>query len=300
MWPWAKVLTYRFGGLAALLAAAACAKPPDVTSADLARIDFASALKSCCANTDKYPLWFINSLERNSISIVPLSRGIVLRKSYLQDDAAAEQALLGSARPLDLILISNKSRLSGAVGDGYFGHSAVYTGTEADLRALGVWDHPAVAKFHERIRAGGIAIESIDQGVRLSNTHMLMEADSAALFRTTGVSRSRQKAAIIQLFTEIGKPFDNNFDLDTSDAIFCTELINDALPELNMPVRVTYGRRVIWPDEVATGALLEENGFRFEIYLKGSPVGWREESWQAMAARILQEWPDVLVAENPS
>ncbi len=295
-YPWGNIMAYfkiRFMNQTALLSLSAligCAKPPEITPADLAEIDFDAALTSCCAAIETHSPAAIRLIDNELNSLLPLAHNIVLRPSYLEGQVDAQAFLLGDAKPLDLILVNNGSRLSGANSDGYFGHSALYTGSESDLRGLGIWNHPAVAKFHQRIRAGGIAIESIDLGVRLSDAPTLMEADHAAIFRATGLSRSRKAEALIYLFTEIGRPFDHHFDLDRDDGVFCTELIHDALPEMRMPVRFSYGRRVIWPDEVATKSFVQETGFRFLTSIRGTPVGWFEEDQDMLAARILQAW----------
>lgn len=222
---------------------------------------------------------------------MPITRGTVLRQAYLQDQPTAQERLLSQARPLDLILISNKSRLSGAGGEGYFGHSAFFTGNEAQLRALGVWHNPAIVPYHGAIRAGGLAIESLDIAVRLSDAPTLLEADAAALFRTTGISRARRQAAVIRLFSEIGRPFDNAFRLDDDAAWYCTELIWRVLPEANLPLTRSYGRMVIWPDEVAAKSLLGETKFRFVRFVRGNPKSWAEGSRDQMAASIVAQWP---------
>lgn len=282
----------RMSGILALgfMGLTGCVNLPEIDAAELRNIDFDTALAECCAATETHSPTAIRLIDNELNSLIPLSHSIVLRHAYLQNQPEAHSVLLGDAQPLDLILINNRARLSGAIGEGYFGHSALYIGTENDLRGLGIWDHPAVAKFQERIRAGGIAIESIDLGVRLADAATLMEADHAAIFRATGLSRGRIAEALIYLFTEIGRPFDNHFDLDRDDGVFCTELIHDALPEMQMPVRFSYGRRAIWPDEVATKSLLGETGFRFLRSVRGSPNGWYEEDQDMLSAHILQAW----------
>lgn len=279
-----------FAFCAVLSVVSGCTKPPDISVSDLDDIDFAAALQGCCAAQERHSDLAIRLIDNELNSLMPIAHSIVLRRSYLQDQPAAAAHLLGAAQPLDLILIENRARLSGANGDGFFGHSALYTGSEADLRRLGIWHHPAVSRFHARIRAGGVAIESIDLGVRLADVATMLEADHAATFRPVGLSDRRKAEALIYLFSEIGRPFDHHFDLDTLDVVYCTQLIHLALPEMNMPVRVSYGRRVIWPDEVATKSLLGETGFRFLTSVRGTAHGWHAEGRDMLAARILQAW----------
>ncbi|MCP5036975.1 MAG: hypothetical protein GY945_05170 [Rhodobacteraceae bacterium] len=264
--------------------------------ADIGNIDFDAGLKACCPSDEKFPVAVVDFTEANSLWVLPFARNTILRPAYLTDQPGAHAYLLDQAEPLDLIAAYNGGRLSGASGEGYFGHMVIYTGNEAQLRALGVWDHPAVAKFHQRIRAGGIAIEAVDVGVRLGDRREVLEADAAAIFRPTGFSRARKRRAIVDFFTEIGKPFDFHFSLSTPDVYYCTELINKVLPEMNMPVSLTYGRPSIWPDEFVAGVLRGKNPARFMGYVFGSKAGWDSGDEWLMAARIFDAWP--LVSES--
>jgi len=272
---------------------AGCAERPDISQDEIDRIDFSTALAACCADVEVYPTEFIHVAEATSLWVVPVSRAIHLRDAFLQGQPAAQAHLLAQVRPMDLVLFANRSRASGANGLGYFGHSAIYLGGEADLRALGIWDHPLMVAHQQAIRDGAVAIESVDEGVHLSSWDDLMEADSAAVLRPQGLSRAEKYDAVLALLSHMGRPFDEHFDLATDDEIFCTELIYNAFPQLNLPVRQTYGRQVLWPDEIATNALLGKTRYQFIDYVLGSASGWRAGGKDLMAAKILQAWPDV-------
>ena len=282
---------HRWAVLGPLLLAMGCARLSEAPPAPLPDdATLRAALEACCAGPDTYPLPVVQVVESAASSIVPFSRAVLLRAPYLQDRPGARAALLDGAQPLDMVLIANRAHLSGAVGVGYFGHSLLIVGDEAQLRALGVWDDPAVVPFHDRIRAGGLAIEAIEGGVHLANADQVMDSDASALLRPSGLSTARKRAAIVALFREIGKPFDVHFDLATEEALFCTELIDRVLPEANLPITTAYGRKVIWPDEVAAASLLGRTGFRLQTYVEGSPTGWREAGWQEMAVKMLAAW----------
>ena len=264
-----------------------------IAEADLHAIDFDAGLRACCPSGNQFSPAVVDFTEANSMWILPFARNTVLRPAYLQDQPDAHEYLLRDARPLDLITAYNGGRLSGLAGEGYFGHMAVYLGTEPQLKAMGVWNHPAVAKFHDRIRAGGIAIEAVDVGVRLATRREVMEVDAAALFRPTNLGPARKRQALIDFFTEIGQPFDFHFDLATENTFYCSELVNKVLPELKMPVTLTYGRPSVWPDEMVTGALLGEVPARFQRYIFGNDGGWDHGNQWLMAARIIDAWPSI-------
>jgi len=277
--------------LLAIAVMGGCARQaPDVT-ADLDSPALRRALDHCCAGPDPYPLGVVKVVESAASSIVPTTRAILVRAPYLQDKPGAQAAILGAAEPLDMILIANGAHLSGAIGTGYFGHSILYVGGARDLRALGVWEHPAVVPYHAKILAGGLAIEAIEGGVRLANARLVMDSDATALLKPRGLSRARKAEAVIYLFEQIGKPFDVHFDLATDRALFCTELIAKALPEMHLPVTTAYGRQVIWPDEVAAKSLIGQTGFALQTYIRGTRTGWRRADWSEMARDILAAWP---------
>jgi hypothetical protein len=274
---------------AAFLAGCAADKHA-VTLSDMDGRDIAAELAACCPSEGKFPVELVNFAEANSMWVMPFTRGFVLREAFLQTQPAAQDYLFDGIEPFDVIFVFNGSRISGQNGEGYFGHMAIYMGSEAQLRALGVWDHPAVVPFHERIRAGYTSIEAIDAGVRVSTRAMVLDADGAAVFRPTGLTGARKRAAAIDFFTEVGKPFDFHFDLASNDRIYCTELIHNFLPELNFPVTLTYGRPSIWPDEVAAAAMTGGVPMAFRRYAFADGDGWEKGDKWLLGARILEAW----------
>jgi len=276
--------------LICLLCLAGCAEKP-LAPIDPVPVPDPGTLATCCASQDHWPLAVVEMAEATSLWIVPATRAVKLRPSYLEDQTGAQDHLIDQAQVLDLILMSNHSRLSGAGGDGFFGHSALFLGGEGEMRALGLWDHPAVTPHHAMLRQGSVAIEALDEGVHLSHRSDLLEADAAALFRLERVSTARKRAVVLHLLAQLGRPFDQSFRLDNGAPLYCTELIHDALPEARFPQRESYGRAVIWPDEIASQSLLGTTGFRFVTYVEGGDGGWRTGSADLMASRILAAWP---------
>ncbi len=278
--------------LSALAVLAGCARPVPVESPDMAPAELRAALAKCCAQGDQYPPGVVAVVESAASSAIPFSRSVLVRKPYLQDAPGAAEAILGRAQPLDLILVANRAHLSGVLGTGYFGHSILYIGGEGDLRALGLWDHPLVRPYQGQIRAGALAIEAIEGGVRLADTQLVMDSDNSALLRPRALSTADKRAAILYLFEQLGTPFDVHFDMASDQALFCTELVAKALPDMGLPVTTAYGRQVVWPDEVAAKSLIGETGYELVSYIKGAPGGaWRRADWAEMARDILAAWP---------
>lgn len=276
--------------LAVLFFLAACGAAPQLGTEAWSKRDFNAALAGCCAGGKTYPDWLVEAVESSAMWVIPLARGTKLRAAYLEDKPEAQAVVLDGARVLDLVMIANKSRLSGSGGEGYFGHSALYLGGEADMRALGLWDDPLLEPHRALFAEGAVSIEAIDGGVRLSAPGQLFEADAAALFRARPLGKSRKRQVIRWLLAQIGQPFDERFELEDRRAYYCTELIYAALPEMDLPVTMSYGRKVVWPDEVVTQSLIGVTGFRFKRYVRAGKTRWQVGSRRAMATRVLEAW----------
>ena len=52
-------------------------------------------------------------------------------------------------------------------------------------------------------------------------------------------------------FRQLGKKYDFNFDVDTTDKIVCSELAYISFPSVDWPTEKTLGRHSISPDNVA-------------------------------------------------
>lgn len=267
----------------------ACAAPNShIEPTGTQRLD--AALAGCCAGGKNYPDWLVKTAETQADWIVPISRGTKLRSAYLEEKPEAWAEVLKGARTLDLVLIANKSRLSGAAGEGFFGHSAVYLGGKAEMKTLGLWQDPLIRPHRALFEAGNVSIEAIDGGVRLSRPKQLFEADAAALFHAKKLSFARKKRVVRWLLSQLGRPFDNRFDLEDPEALYCTELIHTALPEMALPVTQTFGRAVVWPDEVAARSLIGKTGFTFRRFVHANKDGWQVGSRNQMAAQVLAAW----------
>jgi hypothetical protein len=74
----------------------------------------------------------------NTVGLVELRRG------KLYGRAEVLSRVSETARAGDILLEKTPFRLTDAFIPGHWGHAAIWVGSEAELRALGIWDHPAV------------------------------------------------------------------------------------------------------------------------------------------------------------
>lgn len=261
----------RYIQLFSVLALTACALPvqhPDFTglpaSADPS--DF-----TCCADPERHPDWFAALAIALARPMAPIFVGD--GPSLLAQYPEAISRLAAKARPLDLLVLSSKSHMSSRMLPGWFTHSAVYLGTEAQLRAAGLWDAPSVQSFHDHIREGRTIVESVPGGVRLHRLEdVLGERDAAALLRPT-LSPSARRAAAEQALCFVGRDFDYAYDASECQALACSEVILRSYPELRFPIRTAYQVPSLLPDDIAAKAIRGDQ-IRIVDYIRATETGW--------------------------
>ena len=140
-------------------------------------------------------------------------------------------ALRTRLRPGDIVIERRNWYLSNAFLPGYWPHSALYVGSAADLRALGLEHDPRVAKHLEafaRPDAAGhtlVFIEAISEGVVFTSAeHSIGEADSVAVLRPR-LTPGQIREVVAGAFSHVGKPYDFDFDFFSGDKLVCTEVV---------------------------------------------------------------------------
>lgn len=251
---------------------------------------------TCCADPEKfYPEGFAKAVFSMADEWGPG----VARKMYgryneegfpgrLAGNREVEAALLAQLRPLDLVFTANKSYVWGTLIPGRFTHGEVYLGTEAQLRALGLWDTPGFAGLHDDIRAGRLFAESATPESKTIPAARVLESDAVAILRPhlSGAERGRALAA---LAGAMGTPYDYTFDLASPDKLACTELINLAMPGLRLGIQEAYGRQVIFPDRVVSQAI---RGERMSLvgYMVGKAGGYQWRNTHSLMGDIAAYW----------
>lgn len=221
-----------------------------------------------------YPPWLIAVAEPAAPVIGMAISAVQWRQGHLQSSAAALAEIRRRMRPLDVFLFSNKHRLSGHTGAGLFGHSAVYLGSERELKTMGLWNDPAIMPYHDAIRAGRSVIESAQaHGTELSPVSHLVATDRLVVLRPRLDERNRRRA-IARLFGLVGTPFDHHYRLDEQEHVFCTEIIELGIPGLDLPRRTSYGREIIFPDDIALTAVSGGGRLNFVAYVRADRTGW--------------------------
>lgn len=199
-----------------------------------------------------FPRWFVGLLEPTAPI---LERGIAavrFRAGRLVDHPRVADELAQRIRPLDVIVVSNKGRLSGRLIPGVYSHAGIVLGDEGALRRLGLWDHPALAPWRADVAAGRIVMETDERGVHLASIADMLDTDRVVVLRPRDETRrpADRRAGVLRLLAHGGCPFDFHFDLRDGDTLFCVELIAHALPDLAVGATTVYGRPTLRPDDL--------------------------------------------------
>jgi len=184
------------------------------------------------------------------------------RKGKLHGDEEAMRNIKSILQPLDIILEKTPFRLTDKLIPGHFGHVAIWTGTKAELIDAGVWDELLVQQYADQLSTDSNPdskdqkqiIEALRDGVQLNTLEHFINVDDIAILRPIfdeNDAPELKKEALIMAFRQLGKKYDFNFDVDTTDKIVCSELAYVSFPSVDWPTEKTLGRHSISPDNVA-------------------------------------------------
>jgi hypothetical protein len=208
------------------------------------------------------------------------------RRGKLDGRAEVMAALSVDLRAGDILVERTPFRLTDTFIPGRWGHAALWVGSEAELRQLGIWDDPVVRPHHDLIRAGRGVVEALRSGVELNALGDFLNVDDLAVLRAERVPAAQRSEAIVQALRQLGKRYDFNFDVETRDRLSCAELVYHAYGQVDWPTRREFGRAVITPDDVAARALGDGPLVVVTLYRDGVRVG--DDPGAAMA-RLMTE-----------
>jgi hypothetical protein len=176
-------------------------------------------------------------------------------------------------RPMDMILEKTPFRATDRFIPGYYGHAAIYVGTEADLKAFAVWDHPAVQAHHQAVKNGAVIVEALRPGVQINSLEHFTDIDDFAILRLNQeMSYEETQDHLIRTFQQIGKKYDFSFDVETGKEIVCSEL--QFVVYVNVPFNTSkiVGRSTISVDQAAEQGLTGRKFSVIDLWVDGLQV----------------------------
>ena len=189
------------------------------------------------------------------------------RKGYLLNNQKIYDEIYAHIQPLDIISEKTYFALTDKFIPGHFGHNAIWLGTKEQLISLGMWD-PAIIPYQDQISVGKNLIEVDRTGSHLKSLEDFMNVDELAILRINQLDFTRISMERIYniLLAQMGKIFDFNFDVETTDTLVCSELIYQSFEEVHWPTEPYLGRTTISPDNVASLALYDDSPLDLVYY----------------------------------
>ncbi len=125
--------------------------------------------------------------------------------------------------------------------------------SEAKLRALGLWDHPLVARHHEAITAGRTIVEALREGTMMNGVAHFLNIDDLAILRPKpeAIAQAEVVRAVQLAFSHVGKQCNFRFDNNTWDSVVCSELAFQTYVDVRWSVGRMLTSYTIAPDDVA-------------------------------------------------
>jgi hypothetical protein len=173
-----------------------------------------------------------------------------------RDQKKNAEMLLPYLKPFDIIVSKSPQHLTDQFIPGYFGHSAIWFGDDISKRR-----YLHSVKIYNQILAKTARksmVEALRSGVQVSSLEEFADGEVYAIIRIKDLSNEQKAHMIESARHQIGKPYDFNFDIESSEAITCTELIFLATDFIDWKVRRTFGRFTLSPDDLLDTAIDNE------------------------------------------
>ncbi|MBM4346004.1 MAG: hypothetical protein FJ100_21735 [Deltaproteobacteria bacterium] len=183
--------------------------------------------------------------------------------------------LTTQAQPGDVIVERRNWYLSNLGLPGFWPHAAFYAGSPQEIAAALDGDAGVKAAFGDKGLTGYLektfpdhwkeyasaahdgkphrVIEAISEGVSMASLHESCAADYVGVMRPR-LSKVEKARAIVSAFSNLGKPYDFDFDFLTESTLVCSEVVYVAYrPEkgvmtgLTLPLEEVMGRKTLPP-----------------------------------------------------
>ncbi len=167
-------------------------------------------------------------------------------------------------RPFDLVLMRSPNHLTNRFIPGYFGHVGIWMGNNLVERYL-------IKPFQKHSKNGAGMVEVLRSGVQISTLDDFADGEIFLVVRPVNLTRDQRKTILTNLRKQLTKDYDFNFDVESPEAITCTELVYLTYDYVDWRIRYTMERYTISPDDLVF-TVLKTGQFVFKAYLKDGKV----------------------------
>jgi len=219
----------------------------------------------------------LTGMEREGVSLFSMVFGnavglVEVRKGKLYNKEVVLADIGSNLKAGDILLEKTPFRLTDKLIPGYWGHAAVWIGTEDELKSLGIWNNPVVARYRDEIRGGRLVVEALRSGVEMNTLQHFLNIDSLGILRKPGQSREERANTVVQALRQVGKPYDFNFDVESKGRVYCSKLVYLSYNGIDWPTRKSLGRTTFTPDDVAIKAAKDGSLQLITFYHDGKRV----------------------------
>lgn len=192
------------------------------------------------------------------------------RKGYLYRNDSIYLDIKKRLMPMDIIIEKTGFTLTDKMIPGYFGHIAIWLGTEQQLKEIQLWNHPTIVPFQNRIKHGYSILETDRKGTHLKTLKEFFDIDEIAVASIIDFSELTIENKIVlydNALAQLGKEYDFNFDVETSDKLVCSELLYQVFGAIHWPTDNYLKRNTISPDNVLSLTLYKNSPISLSYYL---------------------------------
>ena len=167
-------------------------------------------------------------------------------------------------QPFDIVLMKSPHHLTDQFIPGYFGHVGIWLGSEL------------AARLKEKVAAkdsikGKAMVEVLRSGVKISSLKDFADGEVFLVIRLQNLSNELKETIISNVQKQLGKDYDFNFDIESPEAITCTELVYLAYDFVDWQIRYTWSRYTLSPDDLALTAL-KNTLFEFPVFIENGVI----------------------------
>ncbi len=224
---------------------------------------------------------------------------VATRKGKMYNNSELKKEILKDLQPLDILLEKTPFRLTDKFIPGYFGHAAVWVGNGYDLDTTGVWEDEVIQNYHSDVAPEGdmesadgkAIVEALREGVKLSTLDDFLNVDDFVILRPVfpdSLGYDQKKESLLLAFRQIGKEYDFNFDVNTTEKIVCSELPYFCFPKIKWTTEKVIGRHTISPDNIASLVWESDQIELISLYVDGKKCAEKEQE-QLLKELILGE-----------
>jgi len=167
-------------------------------------------------------------------------------------------------QPFDIVLMKSPHHLTDQFIPGYFGHVGIWLGSELAARLKDK------ASAGDSIK-GKAMVEVLRSGVKISTLKDFSDGEIFLIIRPQNLSNEQKENILSNTQKQLGKDYDFNFDIESPEAITCTELVYLAYDFVDWEIRYTWSRYTLSPDDLALTAL-KNPLFEFPVLIQNGVI----------------------------